>query len=194
MLAYSDIKPKKIIELDGEPYQVLSSKVFRKQQRKPVNQTKLKHLVSGKTIDYTFHQSDKVEEADVQTREVQYLYTKKDRQTGGPDQWWFADPNDPSKRFMIAEDIIGERTAFLKENAVVTAIVFNDTIVDITLPIKIQLQVTQAPPNVRGNTTQGGTKQVTLETGAVVTTPMFIETGDVIEVNTESGTYVQRIT
>ncbi len=77
MLAYSEILKRKIIILDGEPYEVLSAHIFRKQQRKPVNQTKLKHLISGKVTEYSFHAADKVEEADIPKYQLKFLYQKK---------------------------------------------------------------------------------------------------------------------
>lgn len=187
MLAYNEIKPKRIIDLGGEPYQVLSAHVSRKQQRKPVNQTKLKHLITGNVIEHTFQQSENVEEAEIETRAIKYLYTNRG-------QWWFADPDDPSDRFQIDESVIGDTHLFLKENDVVSAIRFNDTIVGITLPsVKMHFTVTEAPPNIKGNTASGGTKPVTIETGAVINTPMFVKIGDTIEVNTETGDYVRRV-
>jgi len=190
-LSYNEIKPKKIIELDGEPYQVLSAHVFRKQQRKPVNQTKLKHLTTGKVVEYTFHQSEGATEADVSKKEILYLFRKPNRKRGIT-EFWFSDTHNPSERCMLDENVVGNTQMFLKENQPVEALVFDEHIIGISLPIKLVLTVTDAPPDVRGNTAQGGTKQVTLETGAVVSTPMFIKTGDRIEINTETGEYVRR--
>jgi len=187
MLEYNQITERKYIELDGEPYEVLSSHVFRKQQRKPVNQTKLKNLITGKVIERSFHQSEKVEEADIGRTDVKYLYTNRG-------EWWFCSPTDPSDRMKFSEEIIGDQRIFLKENAVVTAMTFNDEIIGFKLPIKVELAVTEAPPNVKGNTAQGGNKQVTLETGATVNVPMFINTGDILRINTETGEYVERVT
>lgn len=192
MLSYSEIKPKMIIDLDGEPYHVLSAGVVKKQRQKPVNKTKLKHLISGTVVEHTFQQSDNVEEADIEKEDVRYLYTKENRQTNTT-EYWFADPDDPSDRFMLTKDVIGETELFLKQDEIVEALRYDGTVVSISVPIKMELSVQDAPPNVKGNTAQGGTKQVTLETGAVITTPMFVETGDVVEVNTETGEYVRRV-
>jgi elongation factor P len=186
MLEYNEILPKKVILLDGEPYEVLDAHVFRKQQRKPVNQTKLRHLISGRITEQAFHVSEKVEEADLSTKEVKYLYTNRGEN-------WFCMPANPSERFMLSSDIVGPQGQFLKPNSIVEALIFDEKIIALRLPIKVELKVTDAPPAVRGNTAQGGTKQVTLETGAVINAPLFVNEGDIVRVNTELGTYVERV-
>ncbi|MCI0619529.1 elongation factor P [Candidatus Wolfebacteria bacterium] len=192
MLSYNEIKPKTFIVLNGEPYEVLSAHVFGKQQRRPVNQTKLRNLKTGKVVEQTFRQSETAEEADIDTTTLVYIYNTPTR--GGQEgEWWFHESGDPGKRIGISENIVGTQGKFLKEKTEVDGLLFNSEIIGIRIPIKMQLAVTEAPPNVRGNTAQGGTKPVTLETGAVVNVPMFVKEGDVVEVNTETGTYTQRM-
>ena len=185
MLAYNEITSKKFIELDGEPYEVVSSNVLRKQQRKPVNQTKLKNLKTKKVVEHSFAVSDKVEEADISSREIKYLYNNKG-------EFWFGDPNNPSERFSVDQEKIPEGFRFIKENDSVNALSFNDEIIGFKIPIKVTLKVNDAPPAVRGNTSGGASKVITLETGATVTAPIFIKEGDVVEVNTETGEYAGR--
>ena len=186
MLEYNEILPKKVILVDGEPYEVLDAHVFRKQMRKPVNQTKLRHLITGKVTEQAFHQAEKAEEADLSTRQVKYLYTSKG-------EFWFCAENNPGDRFQLTEDVIGPAGQFMKTNSVVEALVFDEKIIAIRIPIKVNLLVKDAPPAVRGNTSQGGTKQITLETGAVLNAPLFINEGDVVMINTETGQYVERV-
>jgi elongation factor P len=186
MFVYNEITPGKFIVLDGAPYEVLDARIFRMQQRKPVNQTKLKHLITGKITEYTFHQADKAEEANLEKREAKYLYNNRG-------EWWFCEPTDPSKRFNLTADMIGNAGRFLKANSLVDLTVFNEQIIGVQLPIKVDLKVTEAPPAVRGNTVQGGTKQVTLETGATIQTPLFINEGDTLRINTSTGEYVERV-
>lgn len=186
MLEYNEITERKYIVMDGQPFEVVSSHVFRKQQRKPVNQTKLRNLITGKVTEYSFHQSEKAEQADIATIDIKYLYNNKG-------EWWFCEPNNPSKRMSFREEVVGPQGKYLKENMVVNAMTFNDDIIGLKLPIKVELKVKEAPPNVKGNTAQGGNKQVTLETGAVVNVPMFIAEGETIRVNTETGEYVERV-
>jgi elongation factor P len=185
-LSYNEITPKKVIVFNNEPYEVIESKVARKQQMKPQNQTKLRHLISGRVISNAFHSSDKAEEADVSTKEIVYLYTNRGES-------WFHTEGDKSDRFSLPEDSVADKIKWLKQNETVEALIFEDEIISIRIPIKVELKVIEAPPAVRGNTAQGGSKQVVLEGGATVTTPLFINEGDVLRINTENGEYVERV-
>lgn len=186
MLAYNEVLPKRLVIIDDEPYEVLSAWVFRKQQRKPVNQVKLRNLKTGSMAEHTFHVSDKIEEADVETRTAVFIYERNG-------EWFFHEQKDKSKRFTLTEDRIGDTSKWLKVNTEVEVRWFDEQPIQVKLPVKVDLKVTEAPPNVRGNTAQGGDKLVTLETGATVTVPMFIEEGDVLRINTETGDYVERV-
>lgn len=186
MLEYNEIKPRKFIVYEGEPFEVLSSHVFRKQQRKPVNATKLKNLITGKVMEISFHQSEKVAEAEINKKKIKYLYENRG-------EYWFCEEHDPKQRFSLQAEQVGEQIKFVKQNSLIDLLSFADIILGIEIPIKVGLTVTEAPPAVKGNTVQGGLKQVTLETGATVNTPMFINPGDVIRLNTESGEYVERV-
>lgn len=193
MLNYNEILPKKFIVYEGAPYEVLDARIFRMQQRKPVNQTKLKNLFTGKVTEITFHQADKVDEADIHMREIKYLYTNKG-------QFWFCEIDDPSIRFSFTSEIVGDGGRFLKPNSLVDALTWKEGVegegkgklIGIRLPIKVELKVTEAPPAVKGDTAKGGGKTITLETGATVTAPMFVNEGDVVRINTETGEYVER--
>jgi len=190
MLNYNEIKEKKYIVLDGEPFEVIFSHVFRKQQRKPVNNTKLKSLLSGRVVERSFGQAEKAKEADISTKQIKYLFNTKG-------EFWFCEENNPSKRFNLNTEIIRDGIKFVKENSLVDALLFSDKdeekIIGIKIPIKVDLKVSEAPPAVKGNTAQGATKQVTLETGATVFTPLFINEGDIVRINTDTGEYTERI-
>lgn len=186
VLAYNDIVGKKVIVMDGEPYEVLSSHVFRMQQRKPVNQTKLRNLKSGKVTERSFHQSETVQEADIEFEDITFLYSNRG-------EYWFCEQGKPGNRFKLDEALLGEQAKFLKQNSDVEAMKFDEEIITIKLPIKLDLVVKEAAPAVKGNTAQGGSKIVTLETGATITVPMFINEGDILRVNTETGEYVERV-
>jgi len=196
MLEYNEAVERKYIMLDGQPYEVLTSHVFRKQQRKPVNATKLKNLVTGKVAEHSFHQAEKIEEANISSREAKYLYTNKG-------EFWFCDPKDPSKRFMISGDILGTPAKFLRPNSMISSLIWlpgdadedeEGRIIGVKMPIKAELIVKEAPPAVKGDTATSGTKQITLETGAIVNAPLFVNPGDVVSINTETGQYVERVT
>lgn len=185
MLAYNEILSKKHIVYEGAPYEVLDAHIFRMQQRKPVNQTKLKNLFTGKVTEVTFHQADKVNEAEMSSREIKYLYTNKG-------QFWFCEATDPSTRFQLADEVVGSGGRFLKPNSLIGALSWNEKLIGLKLPIKVDLKVIEAPPAVKGDTAKGGGKVITLETGATLNAPMFIGEGDIVRINTETGEYVER--
>jgi elongation factor P len=186
VLAYNEITNKKIIELDGELYEVLEFLVFRMQKRKPVNQTKLRNIVTGKTLERSFHATEKVQEADIETRKVKFLYHAKG-------EFWFCEENDPSKRFKVEESLVGDAGKYMKANTVVDMMTFEeDRIVGFRLPVKVTLKVVSAPPAVKGNTSGNAMKQVELENGITVNTPLFINEGDFIVINTTTGEYSER--
>jgi elongation factor P len=186
LLEYSDVTEKKYIVMDGAPYEVISSHVFRKQQRKPVNATKLKNLMTGKVTEYSFHVSDKVEEAEIDTKEVKYLYNSRG-------EWWFSEASDPSKRFKVTDDQAGPQAKFLKANTVITQLLFREQPMGFKMPITAELKVTEAPPGIKGDTATGGQKVITLETGATISAPLFVNEGDIIRINTETGEYRERV-
>jgi elongation factor P len=186
MLGYNEITVHKYIIYENEPWEVIGSHVFRKQQRKPVNAVKLRNLITGRITETTFHVSDRVEEAEIDKKEVKYLYTTKG-------EFWFCEASDPSKRFTLPEDMIGNPAKFLKPNIIVDAMIFDEKIIGVKIPVKMELKVVEAHETTRGNTAQGATKSVVLETGAEIQVPMFVKEGDVVRVNTETGEYADRV-
>ena len=186
MLDYSEITTRKYIIIEGEPYEVLDAHIFRMQQRKPQNKAKLRNLISGSVKEMTFHQSEKVEEAEIDKKEIKYLYNNRG-------EWWFAEASDPSKRFKLADELLGNAAKFIKPNTVVDALTFGERIIGVKAPAKVELKVTDAPPAVKGDTAKGGNKVITLETGATISAPLFVSEGDVVRVNTETGEYMERV-
>lgn len=187
MLSYNELKPGVIFIWNDEPYQVLESEFLRMQQRKPVMQTKIRNLRNGKVIQTNFHYGDEFEEAEVERKPVIFIYSRRG-------EYWFHEKGDPSKRFSLPEEIVGTGRKFLKEGTEVSAMVFNNNIIGVELPIKIDLKVVETPPQIKGATQSSGTKHAVLETGAKINVPMFINSGDVIRVNTQTGEYTERIT
>lgn len=190
-LQYNEIKERVFVVLDGDPYEVLDSHVFRKQQRKPVNHAKLRNMITGKVTERAFGAMETAEEAEILRRKVKYLFTKENRQTGAT-EYWFVNPQDPKDRFALNDDVFGPEKKFLKQDLVVDAVMFGERTIGVKLPIKMNLEVVEAAPAVRGNTVNNATKQVKLETGAYVDVPMFVEQGEFVIVNTETGLYVER--
>lgn len=185
-LDYNEITPGKIILVEDEPYLVITSHVFRKQKAKPQNATKLKHVITGRTIEQSFHAADRAEEADMGTRAVKYLYTNRG-------EYWFCDAKDPSDRFQLSAEQLGEAIRFILPNTILDARTFNDEIFGIKFPVKVDLKVKESAPAVKGNTSGNALKQAVLETGASVMVPMFINEGDIVRVTTEDGQYSERV-
>jgi elongation factor P len=150
----------------------------------------MRNLLNGKVVPGTFHASDTAEEAEITRREALFLFANKG-------EFWFCEPHDRAKRFQIDSEIIGDQARFLKDNTIVDVKVFTlddeEKFIGVTLPVKMTFEVKEAPPAIKGNTASGGGKMVIIETGAQITTPLFIEAGEKIIVNTETGEYVERV-
>lgn len=170
---------------EGEPYQVMTANFVRMQQRKPVMQTKMKNLINGKVLEYSFKAGERVEEADMERRQANYLYAD-DRAA------YFMDNKD-FEQIEIDIDSLGNKVDYLKEGITVDIMYFNGNPITVGLPPKIDFKVTTAPPGVKGDTAGNVTKLITLETGLTVNAPLFINEGDTIRVNTETGEYVERV-
>lgn len=186
MLNYTDLTKGTIFILEGDPYEVLEYQFLRMQQRKPVAQTKIKNLISGKIIQKNFHQNETFEEAEIDKEELNFIYTNRG-------EYWFHKTGSPKDRFALSEELIGEKTKFLKPNMIVMSKKFRDKIIAITLPIKVDYKVIEAPPAIRGNTSSGGGKSVILDNGLTVQVPFFVEAGDIVRINTDTGEYTERV-
>lgn len=186
MLSYTDLKKGVLFVLDGDPYEVLEANFVRMQQRKAVAQTKIRNLATGKILDRTWQASDNFEEADVTRKPAMFIYETKG-------EYWFHEEGNPKARFSLKADLIGDQALFLKPNTKVDTWIFNEKVIKIAMPIKMEYRVIEAPPSVKGNTAQGGNKVVTIEGGAKINVPLFIEQDQVIRVNTQTGEYVERV-
>ena len=188
VLAYNEILSKRVIIFDGEPFLVVSHHVFRKQQRKPVNVTKLKSLISGRVVENTFHVNETAEEAELDKKQITLVFFNPGKQ-----EYTFHTTGNPSDRFTLGTDMVGDQGKFIKAKTELEALLFDDKIIGVKVPIKMELKVTEASEAVKGNTSSGATKEVTLETGAHIQVPQFIGQGDVIAINTETGEYSERV-
>ena len=195
MLTHTDLKKGTQFIFEDQPWEVLDSLHVKMAQRRPVMQTKIRNLISGGVQEKTFQQGDTFQEANLEKKEIKFLYSSKG-------QYWFCEANDPSKRFSFTEDFLGTGAKFFKPNSLVTGMVFSaqggsasggdEKIITVKSPIKVNLRIKEAPPGIKGDRAQGGTKEAVLETGATIQVPLFIEIDDLIEVNTELGEYVKR--
>ena len=186
MLSYTDLRKGILFVMEGDPYEVLEAHFLRMQQRKAVVQTKIRNLMTGKVLDRNFQPSDNFEEAEIEKMEAVFIYKSRG-------ECWFHELGNPKNRFSLKEENAGEGINFIKANTQVTTWSFKDKVIQVLVPVKMELKVTEAPPAIRGNTAQGGTKVVTLETGAKVSVPLFVDEGDIVRVNTQTGQYVERV-
>ncbi len=186
MLKHNEIRKGKIIVLGEDPYEVTKYSHVVKGRGKSVVQTQLKNMRSGNVLQKTFHPGETAEEAELEKMNAVFVYSNKDK-------YVFHEEGYPSKRFELTEDQVDDKKGYLKEKTAVTTLLFKEKIIGIFLPIKMNFKVAEAPPGVKGNRAEGGTKVITLETGKNIDAPLFIEEGDVVEINTETGEYVRRV-
>lgn len=171
--------------LDGEPYEVLESQFLRMQQRKPVIQAKIKNMITGKIVPRSFHQNESFQEAEIEKEPMKFLFSHRGVYT-------FSDPSKPSNRITIREEEVGDAGRFLKTNLEISFKKFGERVIGVDVPIKVDYKVKSAPPGAKGDTAQGGSKEVELENGLKISAPLFINEGDVVRVNTQTGEYVER--
>ncbi len=180
----TDIKTGVIVKVQNQPYLVVWSQFNRKQMRKPVMRTKLKNLIDQRVLEKTFLAGESFEFAEIERRRSQYLY--KDGESGH-----FMDQNS-YEQLELPLDQIEDVLRFLKEDTEVYITYYEGKAIGVQPPVKTTLEVMETPPGVKGDTATGGTKPATLETGAVVNVPLFVNIGDRIIVNTETEEYVSR--
>ena len=180
----TEIRTGAIVKVNGDPYLIVWSQFNRKQQRKPVMRTKLKNLITGATMDKTFLSGESFEFAEIENKRCQFLY--KDSESAS-----FMD-NETYDQFALPLDQIEGSLPYLKDDTEVYVTFYESKPISVQPPIKVELKVLETPPGVKGDTATGGTKPAVLETGATVNVPLFINEGDVLLVNTETGEYVSR--
>lgn len=186
MISFSEIKRGTRIILNGQPHEVLESSPMFQGRGHSVLQTKIKNLKDGTVMSSTFHPSDKFEETEIEDLESKFLYSYRGK-------FVFCETKNPSKRFELTEQQIGDKASYLKSNQEVIAQIFEDKIINIAIPIKVFLKVKEAAPGLKGDSSQSPEKTIILETGLQINAPLFVEEGDIIEINTETGQYVRRM-
>lgn len=185
MLSLTEIKVGSKIIVDDDPFAVLFSQHSKIGRGGAVLRTKLKNLKTGAQLSKTFQGADKLEQATLETKKAQHLYKEGD-------VYHFIN-NETYEQFGLGGETIGGSSKFLTEGTNIDVLYFNEEAINIELPIKMEFKVIEAPPSVKGNTADGGSKQVTIETGAKISVPLFIKTDDIIRINTQTGEYAERV-
>ena len=184
MLSISEIKIGKVIKINNQPYVITRTDHHKMGRGGAVLKTKLRNLIDGRVLEQTFLGAQQAEEAETETKKANFLY--KD----GNDAYFM--DNDSYEQFTLALEDLGDQPKFLKDGTDVSVLYFEGKPVTIQLPIKMDFLVVSAPPGVKGNSAGNVNKQVEIETGATISVPMFIEEGEVIRINTDTGEYVER--
>lgn len=185
MYESSDLRKGLKIEIDGEPYVVVQFDFLKPGKGQALYKCRLKNMITGNQFERTYRSGDKFNEANLEEREMEYLYMDGDR-------YCFMNTSNYEQEFLTAEQV-GEAINLLKENTVCSALYFQDRPIGVTLPIFVDLEVTRADPWVKGDTASGDTKPATLETGYALQVPPFIEEGEKIRIDTRTGQYVERL-
>ena len=185
MLSINEIKIGKVIIVNNEPYVVTKTDHHKMGRGGAVLKVKLKNLISGNVLERTFQGNDKAEPANTERKKANFMYLDEDNAN-------FMD-NESYEQFSLDKEAIGEPADFLKEGMTVDVLIFKQKPVSIKLPAKADLKIISSPPGIKGDTAGSATKMATLETGKQLKVPLFINEGDVIKVNTETGEYVERV-
>ncbi|OGP55102.1 MAG: elongation factor P [Deltaproteobacteria bacterium RBG_13_52_11] len=184
-VATADFRKGLKIELEGEPYIIVDFQHVKPGKGGAFVRTKLKSLVTGNIIDRTFRSGEKVQTPALDERMMQYLYQEENK-------YHFMD-TETYEQIALTGDHLGEDSNFLQENVEVKIVFHNGHPIGVELPTFVELKIVQTAPGLRGDTASGGGKPATLETGAVIQVPLFLNEGDVIKVSTRTGEYIERV-
>lgn len=185
MYSTADFRRGLKIELDGVPYAIIEFQHVKPGKGGAFVRTKLKNLVAGRVVDKTFRAGEKVGKPDLVEKSMQYLYAEGS-------QYYFMD-NETYEQTFLTQEQLGESKNFLQENVTVTILYYQGKPIGVDPPIFVELRVIKTEPGVRGDTASGGSKPATLETGAVIQAPLFINEGDKVRIDTRTGEYTERI-
>jgi elongation factor P len=185
MISTSDFRNGAKIELDGEPYAIVEFQFVKPGKGGAFVKTRIKSLKTGNVLDKNFRSGEKFQEPDILEREAQYLYAS------GND-YYFMD-TQTYEQFFLSSEQIGDAMNFLKENMVAQIVFYEGKPLSVDLPMFVELKIVETDPGVRGDTATGGAKQAKLESGATIKVPLYIEEGEIIKIDTRTGTFVERV-
>ncbi|MFA6308507.1 MAG: elongation factor P [Clostridia bacterium] len=185
MIVAGDIRNGATFELDGQIFQVVEFQHVKPGKGAAFVRTKLKNIITGANVERTFNPTDKMPKANIERKDMQYLYNDADL-------YYFMDV-ESYEQFPINRSSIGDALKFVKENMVVKILSHKGNVFGIEPPIFVELEITETEPGFKGDTSTGATKPAILETGAQVKVPLFVNQGDVIRVDTRTGEYMDRV-
>ena len=185
MISTSEFRNGARLEVDGEPYYIIEFQLVKPGKGGAFVRTKLKGYKTGSVVDRTFRSGEKFEEPNLDETEMQFLYS-------AGDDYSFMDTSS-YEQFTYPKKQLGENVDLLKENTLVKVLLYHGEPISVELPIFMELKVTETDPGIRGDTASGGTKPAKVETGATVKVPLYLESGEVIKIDTRTRSYVERV-
>jgi len=185
LISTNDLKTGVTVELDGEVYMIVDFQHVKPGKGAAFVRTKIKNVKTGQTFERTFRAGEKLNRAIIERKTMQHLYSSEN-------VFYFMD-TQTYEQIPLNADQLGDATKWLKENIEVMVMFYEGIAIGVELPTFVELEVTHTEPGFKGDTATGGSKPATLETGAVVQVPLFINTGDVIRVDTRTGEYLSRV-
>ena len=185
MISAGDFKNGVTVEIDGNIYQILEFQHVKPGKGAAFVRTKLKNIISGGVVEKTFRPTEKFPKAHIDRKDMQYLYRDGDL-------FNFMDV-ETYDQIALNEDVVGDSLKFVKDNEVVKICSHNGNVFSVEPPLFVELAITETEPGFKGDTAQGATKPATVETGAIVMVPLFVEQGDVLKIDTRSGEYLSRV-
>ena len=185
MISTNDFKTGVTVEIDGEVFAVVDFQHVKPGKGSAFVRSKLKNVKTGAVVERTFNAGEKMARAHLDRREMQYLYNDGDA-------FNFMD-NQSYDQISISREQLGDAIKYLKENTNVSVLMYQGSLIGVDLPNQVELEVTATDPGIKGDTASGGSKPATVETGAVVQVPFFVEVGDVLLIDTRTGNYIKRV-
>lgn len=185
MIEAGDLRPGSTVERNGELVQVLDFAHIKLGRGAAIVRVKFKNLVTGAVTEETFRPEERFERARIERVEAQYLYRDGDS--------YIVMDTTTYDQFPLSAEVLGDAVKWLTENQTLYLLQYDGRVIGVELPITVELRVAETEPGFKGDTATGGSKPATLETGAVVDVPLFVEVGDRIRVDTRTGRYVERV-
>lgn len=185
MITAGEFRNGVTFELEDQIYQVVEFQHVKPGKGAAFVRTKLKNVITNATIERTFNPTDKMPKAHIERKDMQYLYNDGDL-------YYFMD-TETYEQLPLSKDTLGDSLTFVKENMIVKVLSHKDNVFGVEPPTFVELEVTQTEPGFRGDTATGATKPATVETGAVIKVPLFVDIGDIVRIDTRTGEYMERV-
>lgn len=184
MISVNDFRTGLTVEIDGDAWQVVDFQHVKPGKGAAFVRSKLKNVKTGSVVEKTFRAGEKLPKAHVDKREMQFLYSSAD-------EYVFMD-NQSYEQINLTKEQLGDGLKYLKENMNIHVLVFQEAVIGLEIPNFVELKVADCEPGIKGDTASGASKGATMETGAVIQVPLFINVGDVIRIDTRTGLYMER--